>query len=190
MVGTPSSSLPHACQLLWHLATTRITAAARVPTSVSLCIGLYRFDGNTTVHLTAGGTSMTVSLLATSSHAERGRVIGAACFSAVHCTRRDPEPLLVEIILFAVDQKEDHVWRRQSILCNVAWHQLCLQPVLLDVPDGSWLCPRCDYMRASPTLWCSYSSHSNVMVFILFAYPPALPSLRNRDLPADADAAQ
>jgi predicted DNA-binding protein with PD1-like motif len=30
-----------------------------------------------------------------------GRVVGAACFSALHCSRRDAEPLAAEIILFA-----------------------------------------------------------------------------------------
>jgi hypothetical protein len=27
--------------------------------------------------------------------------------------------------------------------CNTGWHMFCLQPVLISVPKGVWLCPRC-----------------------------------------------
>ena len=27
--------------------------------------------------------------------------------------------------------------------CNTGWHIYCLEPPLLQVPDGQWLCPRC-----------------------------------------------
>ena len=116
---------------------------------------------------------MNVSLLATSSHAERERVIGAACFSAVHCTRRDPEPLLVEIILFAVDQREE-VRSVGSYLPRSSAMR----------PGISFACSRCFSMYRmalgsalvaticeppqhygvhtlrTPTSWCSYSSRT------------------------------
>ena len=27
--------------------------------------------------------------------------------------------------------------------CDSAWHQLCLRPAVIDVPEGAWHCPRC-----------------------------------------------
>ena len=31
--------------------------------------------------------------------------------------------------------------------CGACWHQLCLKPVAVDVPEGDWLCPCCACVR-------------------------------------------
>ena len=70
---------------------TSIASPSTVPTALQSHVSAF-----------AGSPEIARLYLAIAKH--EGRVVGVACFSALHYSRRDEKPLAVEVLLFAGDR--------------------------------------------------------------------------------------